>query len=1301
MRWVFLLWSQASAKRGYSRVSVLLTLLAALLLGAGLMRPATAAVEVLAAPDLGLMVAGSVQAIARQSDGKLIIGGYFSLVDGVPRLNIARLNADGSLDSTWNPGANSTVTALAVDSNDNIYVGGQFTTLGGQGRNRIARVTSAGAVDSWYPAGGANGDVATLAVDGNDNIYVGGPFSTLGGQGRNYIARVTSAGAVDSWYPSGGANSTVYALAVDGNDNVYVGGSFSTLGGQGRNYIARVTSAGAVDSWYPTNGANGTVATLAVDSNDNIYVGGGFTTLGGSTHLSLAVVDKTSGTPMANSVYVGHAGNIWALARDSAGRLVVGGSFYGVRGGIGRNNLLRLNADGSLDTTWNPSASGPVNALAVDGSNNVYVGGQFGTLGGQPRNRIARVTSAGAVDGWYPGGVGASGTVYALALDGSNNVYVGGFFTTLGGQGRNNIARVTNAGAVDGWYPPGGANDSVNALAVDGSNLYVGGFFTTLGGLPRNYIARVNGGGAVDGWYPPGGANGAVGALALDGSNHVYVGGSFSTLGGQSRNRIAHVTGAGVVDTWYPSSANGQGANGAVFALTVDDNHNVYVGGGFLTLGGQSRDFIARVTSAGAVDGWYPLGGANDFVNALAVDGNNHVYVGGRFTTLGGQGRAALAALAASRLTVVAVNGGTAPAVNTPFAVDLQLQDSTHNPVTVATATPMQLSVKIGAGVLGGTTACTIDVGASGCTVSGLTYSQVETGVILRATATGGDVADPGDSAPFDVVKATPTLSLDRTPNSDTFFGQDVTFTATVTATLPTTGIPTGTVTFNDGATLLCANVALSNNSAACTTSALSPGNHSITAIYSGDANFNGSTSTSQNHTVNKADTTTAITSDTPDPSAVGQSVTVNYTVTTASGTPTGTVTISDGAVSCTGTVAAGACALTFTSAGAKTLTATYSGDTNFNGSTSTSQNHTVNKADTTTAITSDTPDPSAVGQPVTVNYTVAVTAPGTGTPTGTVTISDGAVSCSGTLPATSCNLTLTSRSEKRLAGKESRSRKLKDNKKTSQSHTVNKADTTTAITSDTPDPSAVGQSVTVNYTVTTASGTPTGTVTISDGTVSCSGTLPATSCNLTLTSAGAKTLTATYSGDANFNGSTSDTEGHEALATTAQGNVSGGNVIAAITGGTCIGFATGSTGFPTPPTPLPSGVTFPYDMFGFTAICPNSGGTLTLTMTYPNPLPTGTQYWKYGPTSDNHTPHWYVLDAILTGNTATFTITDGGLGDDDLTANGNIEDQGGPGVTNGATNGATGIPTLSEWSLLLLSILLGILGFRRWHYGV
>ena len=258
-----------------------------------------------------------------------------------------------------------------------------------------------------------------------------------------------------------------------------------------------------------------------------------------------------------------------------------------------------------------------------------------------------------------------------------------------------------------------------------------------------------------------------------------------------------------------------------------------------------------------------------------------------------------------------------------------------------------------------------------------------------------------------------------------------------------------------------------------------------------------------------------------------------------------------------------------------------------------------------------------------------------------------------------------------------------------SDAFNITQASTTTTIMADTPDPSAVGQAVTVQYTVAVVApgtGTPTGTVTVSDGVDSCVGSVAAGTCAITLHTVGSRTLTASYAGDGNFAGSTSAGVAHSVLAITAQGDAGGGLVTAAMTGGTCVGFASGSTHFTAAPTPLPAGVTFAYGVFGFTAVCPSDGtGTLTLTLTYPNLLPPGTRYWKYGPTADNHTSHWYVLPATLNGNTAIFKITDGGLGDDDRSPNGQIVDQGGPGVP------AAGIPTLGEWALLLLMGLLGL----------
>jgi hypothetical protein len=339
---------------------------------------------------------------------------------------------------------------------------------------------------------------------------------------------------------------------------------------------------------------------------------------------------------------------------------------------------------------------------------------------------------------------------------------------------------------------------------------------------------------------------------------------------------------------------------------------------------------------------------------------------------------------------------------------------------------------------------------------------------------------------------------------------------------------PTGNVTVSDGTDSCTGTIA----SGTCTITSTSAGSKTLTATYNGDSNFNVSTSASVAHTVNKADTTTTITADTPDPSVVGQSVPVHYSVTANSpggGTPTGNVTVSDGAESCTDTVAAGQCSLTFTSAGTKSLTATYAGDANYNASpASASVAHTVNPADTTTTITSDTPDPSNVGQAVTVNFTVAPVSPGAGTPTGNVTVSDGVDSCTGTVAAGTCNITLTTQGARTLTATYAGDSNFNGSTSAGEPHTVNKYATTTIITLGSPDPSVVGQSVTVQYSVTSGSGTPTGNVTVSDGTVSCTGTVAAGQCSLTFTSAGAKSLTATYAGDSNFNGSTSAAEGHQ-----------------------------------------------------------------------------------------------------------------------------------------------------------------------------
>src|SRR5262249_43323974 len=182
------------------------------------------------------------------------------------------------------------------------------------------------------------------------------------------------------------------------------------------------------------------------------------------------------------------------------------------------------------------------------------------------------------------------------------------------------------------------------------------------------------------------------------------------------------------------------------------------------------------------------------------------------------------------------------------------------------------------------------------------------------------------------------------------------------------------------------------------------------------ESNENNNTPTNNTVTVGKANTTTTINSDLPDPSVVGQPVTVTWTVSvnapgSLGGPLTGNVTVSDGTNQCVAAVSAGQCDVTFTSPGATNLTATYAGDTNYNGSASSPATaHQVNKANTTTTITEDNPDPSTGGQSIIVKWTVTVDSPGAGTPAGTVTItvSGGAETCNAAVATGQCSLVLT-----------------------------------------------------------------------------------------------------------------------------------------------------------------------------------------------------------------------------------------------------------------------------------------------------
>jgi uncharacterized repeat protein (TIGR03803 family) len=274
-------------------------------------------------------------------------------------------------------------------------------------------------------------------------------------------------------------------------------------------------------------------------------------------------------------------------------------------------------------------------------------------------------------------------------------------------------------------------------------------------------------------------------------------------------------------------------------------------------------------------------------------------------------------------------------------------------------------------------------------------------GNLYGTTAAGGAFSDGTIFEYQSAIQKSATSAALVSSANPSVSGQPVTLVGLVSAS--NSGTPTGTVAFVDGATTL-GTAALNAGVATFTTAALAVGTHSLTAVYSGDGNFTGSTSASLPQTVNRdASVSTLVSS--VNPSAFGEKATffvVEQAAAPGSGTPTGTVTFLDGASALGAATlnASGVAAFTTTklTVGNHAITVSYGGDGNFTANTSAALTQTVNKDATTITVTSSN-NPATFGQAITFTATVKASWPGSGLPGGTVTLKDNGASLgSGTL---------------------------------------------------------------------------------------------------------------------------------------------------------------------------------------------------------------------------------------------------------------------------------------------------------------
>ena len=440
----------------------------------------------------------------RGADGQVLIGGQFVSVNGMPAKGVARLSASGVLDADFQPalggvfagtaGTDVLVWTARELNNDRVFVGGVFRHVNSAPRAGAALLDSLTGepldpIDVEQP-----GEVRTILTLEDGGLLVGGRFWRSGNELRDNFARVQSDGNLDpQWTLS--INGEVLSGALLDDGSAVLGGFFSSANQVPRNNLVLVTLNGTpevVNGWNP--GADGPVLVIQQDQldPDQLYVAGAFSEIQGSQTYQrgamarLSLID--SGTP--DDFDPGFNAQVNDMLQiPSTSRVYVAGVFNQAGGQSRRGIAAFIDIGGQmeLDTNFDAAANGNLWVLnaAPDGQS-FYAGGEFTTLFGETRMRLAKIGPGS--EQWTPSI--PTGTPVAMALDGDGGLFVGGNFLNLNGAPRARLARLdADNGALDDTFNPGAEPGIVWEFSIDPDQLFIAGSFQQTAGLPRSGLA--------------------------------------------------------------------------------------------------------------------------------------------------------------------------------------------------------------------------------------------------------------------------------------------------------------------------------------------------------------------------------------------------------------------------------------------------------------------------------------------------------------------------------------------------------------------------------------------------------------------------------------------------------------------------------------------------------------------------------------------------------------------------------------------------------------------------------------------
>lgn len=348
---------------------------------------------------------GIIETVVAQPDGKILVCGNFTTFNGKDNGFIARLNSDGTVDSTFRAHPGYWVRHMVLQDDGKIVIGGFFTNVEGVPRNRIARLNPDGSLDrSFDPGTGAQtkiveGDdkdpfVFFLALQRDGKILITGNFRTYNNVPRSGLARLHADGSLDTSFEVGaGFDSWGRFLLVLPNDQILAAGWFTSYNNQGFNRMVRLNGDGSADTTFRPF-------------------------FGDKTAIYGAVA-----LPDGQVIAVGHSLNDQGLFHEE---------------------MRRLNLDGSVDTNYQAAANEKVESIYMQADGKVVIGGYFSRVNGVSRNCLARLNPDGTLDEEFK--ADTDNFVWTVTAQPDGNVLVCGGFLTIDGVSRGGVARLTIPG---------------------------------------------------------------------------------------------------------------------------------------------------------------------------------------------------------------------------------------------------------------------------------------------------------------------------------------------------------------------------------------------------------------------------------------------------------------------------------------------------------------------------------------------------------------------------------------------------------------------------------------------------------------------------------------------------------------------------------------------------------------------------------------------------------------------------------------------------------------------------------------